>query len=221
MNTDIQVMLVEDNTEYREVIHLALKRDEQINLTSEFGTAEIALRHLADKSQERKPDIILLDLRLPKMSGLDALPQLMEASPVSKVILLTQSDQESDVLRAISLGASGYLLKSSTISQIKDAIRDVMEGGATLDPSVAKYLMNSFQYRIPKAEIDTLLTGREMEILSLLGEGLVKKQIAEKLSISYPTVDTHVSHIYSKLNVHNAPSAINMAHRLGLFPPES
>ena len=216
MNQSITVMLVEDNREYREVIQLALKRDQNIELISEFGTAEIALRSLGGSSA-RLPDIILLDLRLPGMSGLDALENFNEAAPDSKVIILTQSDNEADVLRAISLGAAGYLLKSSTASQIKEGIRVVMGGGASLDPGVAKFLMASLQSNFPKSEIEQVLTDREMEILTLLGEGLVKKQIAEQLGISYPTVDTHVSHIYAKLNVHNAPSAINVAHRLGLF----
>ena len=216
MNQSITVMLVEDNREYREVIQLALKRDQNIELISEFGTAEIALRNLGGSST-RLPDIILLDLRLPGMSGLDALEQFNESAPDSKVILLTQSDNEADVLRAISLGAAGYLLKSSTASQIKEGIRVVMNGGASLDPGVAKFLMASLQSNFPKSEIEQVLTDREMEILTLLGEGLVKKEIAEQLGISYPTVDTHVSPIYAKLNVHNAPSAINVAHRLGLF----
>ncbi|MEN8694548.1 MAG: response regulator [Akkermansiaceae bacterium] len=216
MIQSITVMLVEDSREYREVIQLALKRDGSIDLLSEFGTAEIALRSIRAPEAPR-PDVILLDLRLPGMSGLDALAHFKDSAPDSKVIILTQSDNEADVLRAIALGAAGYLLKSSTATQIKEGIRVVMSGGGTLDPAVAKFLMTSLQAQLPKTEIENILTDREMEILSLLGDGLVKKQIAEKLSISYPTVDTHVSHIYEKLNVHNAPSAINVAHRLGLF----
>ena len=220
MNDPVKVMLVEDNPEFRKVIRLALSRDATIELASEFGTAEIALRSLRDGSVPDCPDVILLDLRLPGMGGLDALPHFTSTAPHSKVIVLTQSDCEADVLRAIALGAAGYLLKSSTITQIKEGIRTVIGGGASLDPGVAKFLFKTLQARLPTAKAEGLLSGRELEILALLGEGLVKKGIAERLGITYPTVDSHVQHIYEKLQVHNAPAAINIAHRLGIFPPK-
>lgn len=211
-------MLVEDSREYREVIRLALERDKGLELMGEYGTAEIALRSLRDAGGRNAPDVVLLDLRLPGMGGLDALPYFKESLPDSQVIILTQSNQEADVLRAIALGAAGYLLKSSTASQIKEAIRVVVEGGASLDPGVARFLLSSLQSRLPKAEARRVLSERETEILTLLGEGLVKKEIGDRLGIGYPTVDTHVRHIYEKLNVHNAPAAVNVAHRLGIFP---
>lgn len=221
MKRPVTVMLIEDNPEFRKVIRLALMRDAEIDLTSEFGTAEIALRSLRDGSAPGDPDVILLDLRLPGMGGLDALPHFAGSAPQAKVIVLTQSDTEADVLRAIALGAAGYLLKSSTITQIKEGIRTVIEGGASLDPGVARFLLKTLQSRLPKTSTEATLSERELEILALLGEGLVKKEIADRLGISYPTVDSHVQHIYEKLKVHNAPAAINIAHRLGIFPPES
>lgn len=218
MTAPISLMLVEDSPEYRAVIRLALKRDAGIELKSEFGTAEIALRSVQDASRINQPDIVLLDLQLPGMSGLDALPYFKQVVPDAKVIILTQSDREEDVLRAIALGAEGYLLKSSTVMQIKDGIQTVIKGGASLDPGVAKFLLQSLQSRLPKVEAAKVLSDRELEILTLLGDGLVKKEIGEKLGISYPTVDSHVRNIYEKLNVRNAPSAISAAHRLGIFP---
>jgi len=217
MSARITVMLVEDNPEYRNVIELALEHEDDMELTSQFGTSEIALRSLQNLTDSDAPDLILLDLRLPGMDGLDALPLFREAAPGARVIILTQSDAEADVLRAISLGASGYLLKASTVDQITEGIRSVMAGGATLDAGVARFILNTLQNRLPKRDIDNLLTARELEILTLLGDGLVKKQIAAQLGIGYTTVDTHVAHIYEKLEVRNAPSAINKAHRLGLF----
>jgi two-component system nitrate/nitrite response regulator NarL len=218
MNDPVKVMLVEDNPEFRKVIRLALSRDAAIELSSEFGTAEIALRSLRDGSVPASPDVILLDLRLPGMGGLDALPHFTNSAPQTKVIVLTQSDCEADVLRAITLGAAGYLLKSSTIIQIKEGIRTVIDGGASLDPRVAKFLLKTLQTRLPTAKAEGLLSDRELETLTLLGEGLVKKEIADRLGITYPTVDSHVQRIYEKLQVHNAPAAINIAHRLGIFP---
>jgi len=220
MKRKICVMLVEDNPEYREVISLALEDEKDIELTSQFGTSEIALRSLQDMSTRKEPDLVLLDLRLPGMDGLDSLPFFRSSLPDAKIIILTQSDDEADVLRAISRGASGYLLKSSTLNQITEGIRSVMDGGAPLDAGVARFILETLKTNLPKDEIENLLTERELEIIILLGEGLVKKEIAHQLGISYTTVDTHVAHIYEKLDVRNAPSAINKAHRLGLFPPQ-
>lgn len=217
MNQLINIMLIEDHPGYREVIDRAVKREPGLELTSQFGTAEIALRNLQDQSAGFAPDLILLDLNLPGMSGLEALPWIKQYSPNSEVIVLTQSDRESDVLQAISLGASGYLLKSSTVRQITNAIHTVMEGGATIDPNVARYILNTVKHIKPKEEPEKHLSERETEILTLLADGLVKKEIADKLDISVTTVAYHVKHIYEKLNVQNAPAAVAKAFRMGMF----
>ena len=209
-------MLVEDNKDYREVVNLAIEEEKDIEIMDQYGTSEIALRSLQSMSAPR-PEIVLLDLRLPGMSGLDSIRYFREYAPNTKIIILTQSDQEADVLRAILLGASGYLLKSARVKEIVDGIRLVHNGGATLDSSVAKFLLQNLQSRLPKESLNMGLSDRELEILKLLSEGLVKKEIAEKLEIGYSTVDTHVSHIYEKLHVNNAPSAVGKAYRLGLF----
>ena len=219
MNMPIQIMLVEDNKDYREVINLAIEEEDDIEIIDAYGTAEIALRSLQSLSAPR-PEIILLDLRLPGMGGLDSIRYFREYTPKSKIIILTQSDQEADVLRAILLGASGYLLKSARVKEIVDGIRLVHQGGATLDSSVAKFLLQNLRSRLPKEHLDLGLSERELEILKLLSEGLVKKEIAEKLEIGYSTVDTHVGHIYEKLHVNNAPSAVGKAYKLGLFTNE-
>jgi DNA-binding NarL/FixJ family response regulator len=214
MKAKIRVMLVEDNPRYREVVALALGEQPDLELVGQYGTAEIALRSLQGGPL---PQLILLDLRLPGADGLDALPRFLAAAPNAKVIILTQSDAEPDVLRAISLGAAGYLLKSSTVEQITEGIRTVMGGGATLDAGVARFILNTLKTRLPKQEAGQLLTERQMQILTLLGEGLLKKEIADRLKIGYATVDEHIAHIYERLGVHNAPAAINKAHRLGLL----
>ena len=218
MKSKIRVLLVEDNPRYREVIALALKQEPGIQLASEFGTAEIALRSLRSDASTELPDLILLDLRLPGMDGLEALPQFLTAAPQAKVMILTQSDNEADVLRALSLGASGYLLKSSTVGTITEGIRTVVKGGALLDAGVARYILNTLKARQPTNGSESLLTDRQKEILTLLGEGLLKKEIAERLGISYSTVDEHVAHIYDRLGVRNAPAAINKAHVLRILP---
>ena len=217
MKTPIRVMLVEDNLEYREIIALTLGSENDLELISHFGTSEAALRQLKAMPIRKKPDLILLDLRLPGMDGLESLPRFRDAVPDVPVIVLTQSDNEADVLRAISLGAAGYLLKSSTLDQLTEGIRSVISGGAALDARVSRFILNTLQAKLPQTEIDNILTRRELEILTLLGDGLVKKEIADRLNISFATVDSHIRHIYEKLEVKNAPSAVRKASRLGLF----
>jgi DNA-binding NarL/FixJ family response regulator len=218
MSKNHQVSIIEDNHAYREVLRLAFERDASVKLHSEFGTAEIALREL-DKA-EAKPDLILLDLKLPSMSGLDAIRPLLELCPQTKILILSQSDAQQDILRAISRGAHGYLLKSASIKRITEHIASTCAGGASLDPSVASYLVAKLRTKEtqgmePQNAQD--LSKREYEILQLLANGMVKKEIADTLEISYSTVDTHVRHIFQKLDTHNAPAAVSMAHRLGLI----
>jgi two-component system, NarL family, nitrate/nitrite response regulator NarL len=218
MTKPITIMLVEDNPEYRNVISLALKKDTELSLLCSAGTAERALSYIQGLAVSGHPSLILLDLNLPGMSGLDSMPVFQQQAPNTKIIILTQSDRESDVLTAIRRGAAGYLLKSSTISQIKQGIHTVMEGGASLDTKMAKYILAFFHSQSLKSSVKQPLTERELEVLAMLGEGKVKKEIAEKLNVSFFTVASHIRTIYEKLNVTNAPAAITKAYKAGLLP---
>ncbi|MCH6258617.1 response regulator transcription factor [Puniceicoccaceae bacterium K14] len=220
IDNKIRVMLVEDHAGYREAISLALKRTNDIELTSQFGTAEIALRELQGRSIGRQPDIVLLDLSLPGMSGLEAIPWIKQYSPKSNIMILSQSDAESDILKAISLGATGYFLKSATVKQITDGIQTVMSGGASLDPKLAKFIFETLKSQKPQTAPSKSLSNRELEILTLLGDGLIKKEIAERLNISITTVAYHVKHIYEKLDVINAPAAVSQGYKTGILPTE-
>ncbi|MEJ6570441.1 MAG: response regulator transcription factor [Akkermansiaceae bacterium] len=221
MKNRINVMLVEDHPEYRETLEFVLGKEKDIELISQFGNAELALRSLKDGSPGDQPDIILLDLNLPGMSGLDAMPWFKEYIPEAKIIILSQSDMHADVLRAVQQGASGYLLKSCTMIEITQGIRTVNDGGATLEPSLAHFILDTLQPQLPKAANETALTQRELEILTLIGDGLTQKQISSQLKISTYTVTDHLKHIYEKLNVANAPQAISKAYKTGIFPPEN
>lgn len=209
--------MVEDHPEYREGVMLALETEADIELIGIFGTAEAALRKLQYDKEFPKPDVILLDLNLPGMDGLEALPWFRDYIPNAKILVLTQSDCEDDVLSAISAGASGYLLKSATLDQITEGIWTVMEGGASLDANMATFILDTFKKIPPTAKMENNLTKRELETITLLSEGLSKKEISDMLSISTPTVASHVAHIYQKLNVHNAPAAVAKAFRMGIF----
>ena len=212
----IRIMVVEDNVDYRSVIAMALDDAVDMELTGLFGTTEIALRTIEKSTVSELPDILLLDLRLPGISGLDAIPLIHEAAPATRIIILSQSDEPSDIVRAISAGVSGYLLKSARLKEITDAIRTVSQGGGSLDKNVAHFILEKMAAKeIPQLDA---LTERENEILLMLSEGLVKKEIATQLGIGYSTVDTHVSHIYRKLRVSNAPAAVSKAYQSGILP---
>lgn len=217
MKSPIRILLVEDHPTYRKVIEMALKNDPDMEMTGMFGAAEIALRSVQDLRRCNLPDVVLLDLNLPGMNGLEALPWFNKYTPKTNVIVLTQSDSEADVLRAIQNGAAGYLRKSSTINQIKDSIRTVVNGGSSLDGKVAKFILTTLKKNAPKPVMETTLSSRELEILTLIAEGLVKKEIGDRLDIRFSSVATYIRRIYKKLDVPNAPAAINKAYQTGLF----
>jgi DNA-binding NarL/FixJ family response regulator len=214
MPPQIHIIMVEDHPEYREGIALALETVSDLLLTHQFGMAEQALRAL---EHDTTTDVVLLDLNLPEMSGLEAIPWIKKYRPNIKIIILSQSDDEADILKAIHLGAAGYLLKESTLVQIINGIRTVVNGGASLDPRVAKFIIDTIQRKVPSPNPKQLLSERELEILKLLSEGLMKKEISERLKIEITTVATHVRRIYEKLESPNAPAAIAKAYKTGIF----
>lgn len=217
MSDCIRVMLIEDNREYREAIEFAIEGASGMQVIASFVSAELALKSMESVVTNFVPDVLLLDLNLPGISGLDAIPYFKGFFADAKIIILSQSENEADVLCGITLGASGYLLKSSTISQIKDSIRAVFEGGYSIDASVAKYIIKTLKAKPLKAIASRLLSSRESEVLELLAEGLQKKEIAECLKISTLTVDSHVRRIYEKLDAKNAPAAVSKAYQVGIL----
>ena len=214
MKNEIRVIMVEDHPEYRASISLAIETQPDIVLSQQFGSAEQALRSF---ERNHLVDIVLLDLNLPGMSGLDAIPWFKKYSPQIKIIILSQSNKEADILQAIHLGANGYLLKESTLEQITQSIRTVIQDGATLDTSLAKFIFNTIQSKTAPPAEKKLLSERETQILSLLGQGLMKKEISEYLNIEITTVATHVRRIYEKLESPNAAAAVNEAYRKGIL----
>ena len=220
----ISVMLIEDHPSYRRAVKRAIDSQNAMKLVSVFGTAETALASLQKLDQSDAPCIILLDLNLPGMNGLAVISQMLALAPSAKIIILTQSNADSDIRTAILAGASGYLLKSSTFAQIVEGIETVASGGASLDGDITLRLMKMVQSphesKDSEAGSHLILSTREKEILRLLGRGMVKKEIAGELNISYGTVATYIRRLYEKFGVQNAAAAIDLAHRLGIFQDE-
>ncbi|MEM1442738.1 MAG: response regulator transcription factor [Verrucomicrobiota bacterium] len=209
----VRVWIVEDNREYREAVRFALDSEDGLVCEEDFHSAEALLERLRE---QKAPEVILCDLDLPGMHGLDAIPSFKEVSPRTHILVLTQFDDRPKVFQAIGAGASGYLLKSAPLDEIHRSITEVMEGGAPLNARIAKMMLTTFS-SVPPADGEAELTPRELEVLSLLAEGYAKKQIADELEISYHTVDMHVRAIYQKLQVHNLSGAVAKAIRRGLI----
>lgn len=220
MKHPIRIILVEDHPEYRESLELALNWETDMQVTGQFGTAEQALQHLQALPLAEQPDLVLLDLNLPSMSGLEAIPWLQQYATKIKIIVLSQSNQEADVLTAISAGIDGYLLKGANQQALSTAIRNVVAGDATLDPSVAKFILNKIKTERPNEPVKVSLSDRELETLVLLSEGLPKKEIADRLNVTPHTVACYTKRVYNKLNAVNAPAAINRAYETGILPLE-
>lgn len=200
----ISVWLVEDNRHFSEAIELILESEDGITLKDSFRSAEAALEAI---KKESPPQVIILDLGLPGMCGVDAIPVILQHAPQCHVLVLTTDDDRSKVLAAIANGAAGYLLKGDDLDAIVSGIRDVVDGRAAINSRVSRMILDVFR-KIPKPPPEANLTERESEILCLLADGKIKKEVADLLGISYYTVDTHVKRIYKKLQVNNLSGAI-------------
>jgi len=202
------IWLVEDNSAYRRTVGRLIDRLSGFRCARLFTNCEDALAAMTATSEV--PEIILLDVGLPGMSGLEGIRHFKERAPGVHVIVLTVFDDREKIFNAICAGASGYLLKTATEERIGEALREVLNGGAPMTASIAQKVLERFsQLAGPRGEYG--LTGREQEILELMVEGLIKKEIADRLSLSYHTVDSHLRNIYSKLQVHNRSEAVGKA----------
>ena len=218
MNSSISIIIVEDHFEYRDTLEMLLGNMPEFEIAGSFGSAEQALRQLESNQNQPDAGIILLDLNLPGMSGIDSIPWFKKYSPKSKILVISQSNREADVLRSIQSGANGYLLKSSTMEAIAKGIKDVSSGGAIIDPNLAIFLLNLIKNNSPETNaIHTELSERETDVLKLIADGCSQKEIAEQLSITKYTVTDHLKSIYVKLGVKNAPQAVAEAFKKKLF----
>ena len=203
----INVMIIEDDDTYRESLEAVINANENLACPFACESCEEALEIL---EKDFAPEIILLDIKLPGISGIEGIPKFKALSPATHIIMLTVFDDDDLIFNALCRGAEGYLLKSATPQQLRESIQNVMCGGAAMTPKIAGKVLKMFtQYTEPKGEYN--LTVREKEILQLLVGGLSKKHLADRLCISLFTVDTHLKNIYAKLHVHSQIDVIAKA----------
>ena len=204
---EITVWMIEDDQAFREAIMGLINLTEGMKAEKGFRACEEALDVLETESP---PDVILIDVGLPGMNGIEGLRRIKWKSPGTDVIVLTVYEKNDTIFEAICAGASGYLLKSPPAEKLIDAIREVFNGGAPINAQIARKVL-SMVSRINTDREDYEMTKREMEILRLLVDGVTTRQVAEQLCLSYYTVDAHIKNIYLKLQVHTRSGAVAKA----------
>ncbi|MCF0069594.1 response regulator transcription factor [Dyadobacter sp. CY261] len=209
----IKVLLFEDNKNLREGLALYLSATDDIWLIDSFPDARDAV-YMAKK---HKPDVVLMDIQMPKKSGIEALIDIRNAMPGVKVLIQTVFEDDEKIFQAICSGASGYIVKSPDPEVYVQAIREVYAGGAHMSPAISRRVLAMFQNQFVKSEQTFVgLTNREREILGWMVKGQSYKMIAANCGISFSTVATHVNHIYEKLHVNSAPEAVVKALEMRL-----
>jgi len=201
----IPVGIIEDHKDFRQSLSFLLASSGEFDVAWAFESAESALK------RSTEVEVILLDINLPQMSGIDAIAPLKTKHPASHIVMLTILEDDTNVVRAIQNGANGYVLKKTSPQKIMEAIHQVHEGGSPLTPSVAKQLLGIFKAIAPTPGSDYHLTAREKEILNMLVGGFSTSLIATTLFISEETVRNHFRHIYEKLQVHSKSQAVAKA----------
>lgn len=207
----IRVIIIEDNEDFREGLYHMLQSTEGFRCVGKFESIEESLRKIFDA------DVVLLDIGLPGISGIDGIKEIRKKLPSAQIIMLTGRDDDSLIFHSILNGANGYLLKKTPPARLLHSIEDAVSGGMPMTPIIAKRAVEMFKKFIPTEDEQIQLTKREEEILALLVEGMNYNLIAEKLYISLDTVRNHIRHIYEKLHVHSKSQAVVKAIKQGLI----
>jgi two-component system NarL family response regulator len=208
----VRVLVVDDQELFRRGLIMLLSGDSDIEVVGEAADGITA----TDLAVTTAPDVILLDVRMPRRTGVEACRAIKEAVPSAKIIMLTVSDEEADLYESVKNGASGYLLKDSSIEEVAQAVRVVNEGQSLISPSMAVKLIDEFkQMSKPEREQGPALklTERELEVLRLVAKGLNNREVAKELFISENTVKNHVRNILEKLQLHSRMEAVMYAMR--------
>lgn len=212
----INILLAEDHAVMRTGLRLVLERQHDFRVVGEASDG----REAVTLAQQHKPDVIVMDIGMPNLNGIEAARQVTASLPQSAVVILSMHSDEAYVLRALKAGARGYLLKESAESDLITAIRAVHNGKAFFSPAVSRMLVEDYVRQLQDREIEDsyeLLTMREREVLQLIAEGKSNKEIAAMLNVSLYTVESHRGNLMEKLNLHTVPELILYAVRKGVI----
>jgi|SRR5882724_3322573 len=204
LNEPESVMIVGDNDRFRKRLLQALKSKPDIKCLGAYVSAEEALPQILEK----KPDVVLMDIKLPGMSGIQCVTLIKKAAPEIQIIMVTLYEDSEHIFRALKAGASGYLVKSSPPEQLIEAIRDAYQGGAPMSGHIARKVVQHFHLLEPSVQETNHLSPRECEVLNLLAMGFIYKEIGKKLGIGAETVRTYVKHICQKMHVRSRIEAV-------------
>jgi DNA-binding NarL/FixJ family response regulator len=214
----LKVIIVDDHALFRRGLEMVLENESDIEVVGEATDGQQAV----DRTSELMPDVVLMDVRMPRRSGIEATQRIKELMPHVKIVVLTNSDEEADLYEAIKAGASGYLLKEISSEEVADAIRSVVQGHSRISPAMASKLLTEFQAMSKRTDdrqplAPPKLTERELQILRLVAKGLGNRDIAQQLFISENTVKNHIRNILEKLQLHSRMEAVIYAVREKLF----
>ncbi|MGB4846942.1 MAG: response regulator transcription factor [Saprospiraceae bacterium] len=203
----ITISIVEDLDEVRDGLTQFISLNAEFKMLKTFSTAEEAVKEIP----RLKPEIVIMDINLPGMNGIECIRQVKDLSPGTQFMMFTVYENDEKVFEALKAGASGYLLKNTGLLQMIEAIKELHEGGSPMSSNIARKLVSVFHEKEKIAQEINTLSSRENEVLQWLSKGLLYKEIADKLSISVATVRQHIHRIYEKLHVQNRTEALNKA----------
>jgi DNA-binding NarL/FixJ family response regulator len=201
---NITVSIVEDNDQLRGTLARVISRAPGFQCLAEYANAEAALAAIP----KERPNVVLMDINLPVMNGVECARRLKQLAPEVQVVMLTAYEDTENIFNSLAAGASGYLLKRTTSADLLTAIRDVHKGGSPMTTHIARKVVQSFQKAGDSTQQTENLSPREQEVLDCLSHGFLYKEIAEKLGISYETVHTYIRRIYEKLQVRTRTEAV-------------
>lgn len=212
----IRILLADDHTVVRDGLRALLEKQPDMTVVGEAADGRDSIR----LAEEQSPDVVIMDIGMPNLNGIEATRRILAVNPGTAVLMLSMHQDESYVLRSLKAGARGYLLKDSLRSEVIDAVRAVFQGRSFLTRKVSRMLQEDYMQQLETRGLDDrydLLTDREREILQMVAEGKSNKEVAGLLNISQTTVETHRAHILQKLGLHSVPELILYAVRKGII----
>ncbi|MBI1789910.1 MAG: response regulator transcription factor [Acidobacteria bacterium] len=212
----IRVLLADDHTVMRGGLRLLIERQPGMQVVAEAEDG----RQAVELAESQKPDVVVMDIAMPTLNGIEATRQITARTPSTRVVILSMHSDESYVMRALKSGARAYLLKDSAEADLIRAIRSVSEGKSFFSPAISRILLDDYVQQLKRKGLEDsyeLLTTREREVLQLLAEGKTNKEVSALLNLSLHTVETHRTHILQKLNLHSIPELILYAVRKGII----